>query len=71
MNQTEQREHSMETANDPAIYKSMLVGIVISMIGVFLRFAFDSMWLSIASWLILLIGSVWCCVAVFKILNAK
>jgi hypothetical protein len=71
MNQAEEREHSMSTANDPAIYKSMLVGIVISIIGVFLRFAFDAVWLSVLSWVILLIGAVWCCISVFKILNAK
>lgn len=71
MSQIENREQSMATANNPAIYKSIIVGVVVSMIGVFLRFAFDSFWLSLASWIILAIGSVLSCIAVFKILNAK
>jgi hypothetical protein len=41
------------------------------MVGVFLRFAFDSAILSIVSWAILLIGAFICCKAVFKILDAK
>ena len=71
MNQAEEREHSMQTANQTGIYKTMLVGIVIGIIGVYLRFAFDAVWLSILSWVILTIGSVIACKAVFKILNAK
>ncbi len=71
MSQSEQREKSMETANQTGIYKSILVGIVVSMIGVYLRFAFDSMWLSLASWIILFFGAFLCCKAVFKILDAK
>lgn len=71
MNQTEKRDQSMATANNPAIYKSMVVGIVLSLIGVFLRFAYDSTMLSIVSWGILLVGAVWSCISVFKILNAK
>ncbi len=71
MNQSEEREQSMKTANETSIYKLMLVGIVISIIGVYLRFAFDSTALSIASWVILFIGSFVSCKAVFKILNAK
>lgn len=71
MNQSEQREQSMKTANETSIYKLIIVGVVISMIGVYLRFAFDSTMLSIVSWVILFIGSFVCCKAVFKILNAK
>jgi hypothetical protein len=71
MNQSEEREHSMETANQTGIYKLMLVGILIGIVGVYLRFAFDSTVLSIVSWVILLIGSIVACKAVFKILNAK
>ena len=71
MNQSEERERSMETANETSIYKLILVGVLISMLGVFLRFAFDSTILSIVSWVILFIGSYVCCKAVFKILNAK
>ena len=71
MGQTEEREQSMETANQPSIYMLILVGVLISIVGVYARFAFDSTALSIASWVILLIGSIICCKAVFKILNAK
>lgn len=71
MNQTEEREQSMETANQPSIYMLILVGVVISVIGVFARFAFDSTILSIVSWGILTVGTIICCKAVFKILNAK
>lgn len=71
MNQSEEREKSMETANETSIYKLILVGVLISMLGVYLRFAFDSTILSIVSWVVLFIGSYVCCKAVFKILNAK
>ena len=71
MTPSEQRDQSMQTANQTSIYKLILVGIVVSMIGVFLRFAFDSTMLSIASWVILFIGAFICIKAVFKILDAK
>ncbi|TKC12195.1 hypothetical protein FA048_00825 [Pedobacter polaris] len=71
MNQSEEREQSMKTANETSIYKLILVGVLVSILGVYLRFAFDSTILSIVSWAILLIGTVICCKAVFKILNAK
>lgn len=61
---------SMKRANDVSIYKLMTVGILIGVLGVFLRFAGDSTTLSIVSWAILTIGSVIACKAVFKILNA-
>lgn len=71
MNQSEEREQSMKTANETAIYKLILVGVLISMLGVYLRFTVDATWMSILSWAILFIGSFVCCKAVFKILNAK
>lgn len=71
MGQAEEREHSMETANQSSIYMLILVGVVVSMLGVYLRFAFDSTTLSIISWAVLLVGAFICCKAVFKILNAK
>jgi divalent metal cation (Fe/Co/Zn/Cd) transporter len=71
MNPTEEREKSMEAANQSPIYMLIMVGVVVSMVGVFLRFAFDSTILSIVSWVILFIGSFICCKAVFKILDAK
>jgi hypothetical protein len=71
MEQSEEREQSMKSANQVSIYKSLLVGILIGVVGVFGRFAFDSTALSIACWGILLIGTIWSFRAVFKILDAK
>lgn len=67
----QQRDKSMETANQSSIYSMMIFGVVVSVIGVFLRFAWDSVTLSIVSWAILFIGAIISCKAVFKILNAK
>ncbi|MGE6218850.1 MULTISPECIES: hypothetical protein [Pedobacter] len=67
----QQRENSMKTANDSAIYSSLALWTVVTVIGVFLRFAFDSLTLSLVSWAILALGFVMCCVTAFKILNAK
>ncbi|WP_432712469.1 hypothetical protein [Pedobacter sp.] len=61
---------SMQRANDSSIYILLVVGIIASVIGVFLRFAGDSMILSIISWVILFVGAFICCKAVFKILAA-
>ncbi|MCY1543945.1 hypothetical protein D9M68_797870 [compost metagenome] len=66
-----ERQNSMNTANQPSIYMLILVGVLVSVLGVFLRFAYDSTTLSIISWAILAIGTVICCKAVFKILDAK
>ncbi|WP_316813579.1 hypothetical protein [Pedobacter heparinus] len=61
---------SMKRANEVSIYKLMVVGILISMLGVYLRFAGDSTTLSIVSWVILFVGSIVACKGVFKILAA-
>ncbi|MEJ2904743.1 hypothetical protein [Pedobacter panaciterrae] len=61
---------SMKRANEISIYKLMTVGILVGILGVFLRFAGDSTTLSIISWAILLIGSIIACKGVFKILDA-
>ena len=61
---------SMKRANDGSIYKLMVLGILITMLGVYLRFAGDSMTLSIVSWVILFVGSIVACKGVFKILAA-
>ena len=61
---------SMKRANEVSIYKLMAVGILISVLGVYLRFAGDSMTLSIVSWAILFVGSFIACKGVFKILAA-
>ncbi len=71
MSPSEEREKSMSTANDTAIYRSTAIGVILCVLGVFLRFAYDSMTLSIVSWGILLVGTILSCKAVFKILNAK
>jgi hypothetical protein len=61
---------SMKRANELSIYKLMVVGILIGILGVYLRFAGDSTTLSIVSWVILLIGTIVACKGVFKILAA-
>jgi len=61
---------SMKRANDESIYKLLVVGVVVTMIGVFLRFAYDSNILSIICWAILFLGAFICCKAVFKILGS-
>nr|WP_121269533.1 hypothetical protein [Pedobacter schmidteae] len=61
---------SMKRANETSIYKLMVVGILISILGVYLRFAGDSTTLSIVSWVILFVGSIIACKGVFKILAA-
>jgi uncharacterized membrane protein HdeD (DUF308 family) len=61
---------SMQTANEEGIYKLLLVGIILGVIGVFLRFAGDSDMLSIISWIILFIGAAVCFKGIFKILGA-
>ncbi|SMC70117.1 hypothetical protein [Pedobacter nyackensis] len=61
---------SMKRANELSIYKLMVVGILITMLGVYLRFAGDSMTLSVVSWAILFLGSIIACKGVFKILAA-
>lgn len=61
---------SMQNANDLGIYKTLLLGIVIATVGVFLRFAGDSSTLSLISWLILFVGAAFCFKAVFRILGS-
>jgi len=61
---------SMKRANETSIYILMVVGILITILGVYLRFAGDSTTLSIVSWVILFVGSIIACKGVFKILAA-
>jgi len=61
---------SMKTANQTSIYQLLVVGIIVSILGVYLCFAGDSSTLSIISWVILFVGAFICCKAVFKILAA-
>lgn len=67
----QEREKSMQEANQSAHYMTILVGTVIGIIGVYLRFAMDSVTLSIISWVILFVGAIIACKGVFKIMNAK
>lgn len=71
MSQSEEREKSMASANHPSSYWLILWGVIIGIVGVYLRFAADSTTLSIVSWAILLIGSIIACKGVFKIMDAK
>lgn len=61
---------SMKRANETSIYKLIILGVLIGMVGVYLRFAGDSSTLSIVSWAILFIGAIVACKGVFKILGA-
>lgn len=61
---------SMQKANQESIYKLMIVGVLISIVGTYLRFAFDSWLLSLVSWIVLFIGAVIAIKGVFKILEA-
>jgi len=61
---------SMQNANESSIYKLLIVGVVVSLVGVYLRFAFDSSILSLVSWIILFLGAFICFKAVFKILGS-
>jgi len=61
---------SMKRANETSIYTLITVGVLVSILGVYLRFAADSTTLSIVSWAILFIGSFIACKGVFKILAA-
>ncbi|SER75992.1 MULTISPECIES: hypothetical protein [Pedobacter] len=61
---------SMQTANQPGIYKLMIVGVLISILGTYLRFAHDSWQMSLISWIILFVGAIIAIKGVFKILDA-
>jgi uncharacterized membrane protein HdeD (DUF308 family) len=63
-------EESMKRANETSIYTLIVAGVLVSIVGVYLRFAFDSMPLSIVSWVILFVGAFIACKGVFKILAA-
>jgi hypothetical protein len=61
---------SMQSANELSIYRTLLLGIIIAAVGVFLRFAHDSPTLSLISWAILFVGAAFCFKAVFRILGS-
>lgn len=61
---------SMQNANETSIYVQIIVGVIVCMVGVFLRFAMDSTTLSLISWIILFVGAIISIRAVFRILGA-
>lgn len=69
-NELKHNTESMKKANEPGIYKLMIFGVLVCMLGTYLRFAFDSNMLSLVSWIILFIGAFICIKGVFKILDA-
>ncbi len=69
-NELKHNTKSMQTANQPGIYKLMIFGVLICMVGTYARFAFDSWVLSLVSWIILFIGAIIAIKGVFKILDA-
>lgn len=62
---------SMQNANDTSIYIQIIIGVLVAIVGVYLRFAFDSMILSLISWIILFIGAIISIRAVFRILGSS
>jgi hypothetical protein len=69
--QKEKREHIMKTANETSIYTTMVFWILVTVVGVFLRFVIDTHLVSIISWVILFVGAIMACKTTFRILNAK
>lgn len=69
-NELKHNTESMKAANQPGIYKLIIFGVVVCLIGVYARFAFDSWVLSLVSWIILVIGVFICIKGVMKILSA-
>lgn len=61
---------SVQNANQTDIYKLMVVGLLVTVFGAYIRYAYDSTILSVIAWIILFAGVVICCKAVFKILAA-
>ncbi len=69
-NNIKHNTESMQTANQPGIYKQIILGVLVSIVGTYLRFAHDSWQLSLISWIILFIGAIIAIKGVFKILDA-
>ena len=70
-NEIKHNTESMKTANQAGIYKLIIFGVLVCMVGTYLRFAFDSSMLSLVSWIILFIGAIISIKGVFKILDAQ
>lgn len=58
-----------EESNDPAHYNLIVIGIVIGLIGVFLRFAGSWMFIDAISNILFIIGIYICLKAVLRILK--
>jgi len=69
MENTTNNNNTTAEANDPSHYTTIIAGIVIGLIGIFLRFTGTWPMISIVSNVIWVIGIVICLRAVLKILK--
>ncbi|MFC1223666.1 hypothetical protein ACFE6N_07640 [Pedobacter sp. BG31] len=69
-NELKHNTESMKTANQPGIYKLMIFGVLVCIVGTYARFTYDSWQVSLASWIVLFIGAIIAIKGVFKILDA-
>ena len=58
-----------EESNDPAHYNLIVIGIVVGLIGIFLRFTGSWMFIDAVSNILLIVGTVICLRAVLRILK--
>ncbi len=61
--------NSIEKANETSNYIIITLAIIVGLVGVYLRFAYDSTLLSVISWAILVVGWGIALKGVFKILQ--
>ncbi|WP_462266535.1 hypothetical protein [Mucilaginibacter sp.] len=61
--------NSIQKSNETSNYLLLVVAIVVGMVGVYFRFVHDSLFFSITSWAILVVGVLIALRAVFKILQ--
>ncbi len=69
VNNTNNTSNSIVEANDPSHYKLIVVGIVVGLIGILLRFATDWVFIDIVSNIIFVLGIFICIKAVLSILK--
>lgn len=69
MQDTSNNNNSTVEANDPSHYTTITIGIVIGLIGIFLRFTGSWPMISIVSNIIWVVGIVICLRSVLKILK--
>jgi uncharacterized membrane protein len=58
-----------EESNDPAHYKLIVIGIIIGIIGIFLRFTGSWMFIDAISNILFIVGTYICLKAVLRILK--